>query len=247
MNTSLQVDISNVCNLNCKYCVSKMNPSKDRQRKEYHWCDAERNDQIYEWLKEARKDTEVMVLTGTGEPLMCDTYLLKILELNKKLAKPFEQVELQTNGHLLSFNMLQKLKAKGVTLVAVSTPSLMTGVQKSYTGSVNPITSLIGMINYACLIPRITYILTDEIDYYNEPEKVVDACFRTGASQVTMKRMWKDEKSEVSDWISQHDISEESLEILRNVDHPNFRLDEHCMTKEWLVLRPWGLRKDWHS
>lgn len=242
MKSSLQVDISHTCNLNCKYCVSKMNPTRN-DFKDCNWAAT----CLINDLQTARQSCDTMVLTGTGEPLLNKNYLEHVLYINKQ-HRIFEKVELQTNGLLLSFDMLKRLKDLGVTLVAVSTPSLDPKIQEEYTGSRSSVAALIDMINYVGLTSRITYILTDAVNRYSEATDVIYDCLNTGAEQITLKRMWRDGNSSVSDWIANHDISEDSLIRLRRfIYSSNIRLDEHCMDKEWLILRPWGLKTGWHE
>lgn len=243
MKSSLQVDVSQVCDLNCQYCVAKMNPTFHDYKK-HDWeptC-------LISDLQKARKTCDIMVLTGTGEPLRNMNYLEYVLYINK-LHKIFDNIELQTNGQLLSHSILKRLRDYGVTVVAVSCANPFDQTKnKEITKGV--IDGLGSMINAHGFTSRLTVVLNKGIENYTYRDYYVGhGTFIDGYQQLTFKRMWRDGYSQISKWIEENDCTDSYVKYLMEEfgDFANVRVDNNCMGKDWLVLRPWGLCDSWHE
>lgn len=247
MKSSLQVDVSKHCSLSCKYCVSKMNPTRDYSPvlKSQDWLE--------EHLEIASQSCEVMVLTGTGEPLQNLSYVTRVLRANdikssrRRPMRLFDDVELQTNGKLLSHSVLSDLDSLGVSLVAVSCANPFS-VDSNFQMTGGFVSGLGYMIQAHNMVSRLTVVLNKGLECYKESDYLT-LLEKGGYDQLTFKRMWRDNKSEISDWITENDCSDDYVKYLKSTicGYGYVRLDNACMTKDWLVLRPWGLCNDWHT
>jgi len=112
-NSVFNVVVSNKCNANCPYCISKQTPEvcKDYSNFNYGRLSAAVQYAV-------RAGVQTCKLTGkNGDPLCEKTILGYVLSV---VRGKFPIVELQTNGIFLSDEYIRWLYSTGVTLVAVS-------------------------------------------------------------------------------------------------------------------------------
>ena len=249
--TSLQVDISNRCNLKCKFCLSQMNSTTHMSLEE------PTQDLLIDRLSSAQVcGCSTLVLSGVGEPLLNQTYLSAILVANRWSVQPFNKIELQTNGHLLTNDFLQIFKAYGGTTVAISVPASRHDAYVAYTGKPAPhFASIINMIHAHDLLARFV-ILGTKNNSNISPDDLLGAIHFCSADQVTFKNLisvndtslpgrWIAENSADPKWFSQ---IERCLTAPNKFGRMSIKIDLNCMEQgRYLVLRPWGLRNGWQE
>ncbi|MFH1439478.1 MAG: radical SAM protein [Candidatus Woesearchaeota archaeon] len=109
-NLMLSVDIetSNVCNLNCKYCFRDVYGTKDALKNELSLK------QRLELIKQAKEGgCETIKITGAGEPF-ADNDIWPMIELSNKLGM---WVMIFTNGSLLDDEKIERLYNMKVSLI----------------------------------------------------------------------------------------------------------------------------------
>lgn len=75
----------------------------------------------YNRLQFARDNgCNVVVLTGTGEPIQNEKFIDFFSEVNSTLDTPFKSVEMQTTGVLLTDEKLAHLRKIGITTISFS-------------------------------------------------------------------------------------------------------------------------------
>jgi AdoMet-dependent heme synthase len=100
-------EITNRCNLLCKHCYSNSGKIKNKEltKKE-----------IFSLIDESAKQGLEFLSIGGGEPLL----RMEIFEIIKKVIKKGIQVELVTNGTLISKDSIKKLSQTGLKYVQIS-------------------------------------------------------------------------------------------------------------------------------
>lgn len=111
------------CMNQCKFCVSRMHkeeyPNLITEKyylMKYHYINR---------MAFARDNgCNTVMLTGQGEPQQNMEFLKKFGEMNKKLDKPFRNIEIQTTGAKFDIDMFMALAEIGVTTVSFSVSCL---------------------------------------------------------------------------------------------------------------------------
>jgi molybdenum cofactor biosynthesis enzyme MoaA len=182
---NLTISIDAPCNLDCPFCISKMTfaPKPDD---ELFW----RNLRKAELVAKAASVTSVMI-TSKGEPLLNMEYVLKVLEVFLNFP-----TEIQTNGTLITDEILSDLKSFKLNTIAVSVSEALSDYE-----------IIFDSIKRFNLNSRATIVLTDNIinislDY------VIRFCHNHGIRQLTFRkatapmRVISNEKSyNTLDWI----------------------------------------------
>lgn len=104
-----QVSITDICNANCPFCISRMTPGICH--KTIDW------DNFEQACKKGKElGCKVGKITGKGEPLLVINDILKAIKIMRRY---FDEVELQTNGILLQ-NFINELIECGLDRVSIS-------------------------------------------------------------------------------------------------------------------------------
>lgn len=220
---SIVVPTNNKCINNCKFCVSRThtNPYPDRINKISHeYIDSEHfirkiisQENIYykdyfNRLQTARDNgCNVVVLTGTGEPIQNKKFLEFFSEVNSSLQTPFKNIEIQTTGVMLDIFNLNWLRQKiGVTTISFSISNIFDNNRnlKIIGCSDNLKFNVFETINLAKELDfnvRLSLNLVNDYDNYTV-EEVINRCVELGADQVTFRKLYNsDEDSDVNTWI----------------------------------------------
>ena len=134
---SISVPTGNICVNACKFCVSRThtNPYEDKissvvtkgershsiTDKEFIFSNLIEYKDYFNRLQFARDNgCNVIVLTGTGEPIQNLRFIRFFSEINSTLTTPFKSIEIQTTGVMLNDENLYELRQLGVTTISFS-------------------------------------------------------------------------------------------------------------------------------
>lgn len=214
---SIVVPTKNKCVNSCKFCVSRThtNPYCDKISsvvKEF----SEGNDDTvntiefkdyYNRLQFARDNgCNVVVLTGTGEPIQNPRFLDFFSEVNETLETPFKSIEMQTTGVLLDEESIAHLREIGITTISFSISNIfdsernleLIGCHEKLKFNVFDTIELVKKYDFNL---RLSLNLVNDYDKYSV-EDVIKKCKELGADQVTFRKLYKSNlNGEIDQWI----------------------------------------------
>ena len=281
---SIVVPTKNKCVNACKFCVSRThtNPYDDKISsvvKEwnediqctdgiYYYENSIEYKDYYNRLQFARDNgCNVVVLTGTGEPIQNPKFLDFFSEINDTLTTPFKSIEMQTTGVMLDEESVAHLRAIGVTTISFSISNIFDNDKNlELIGCHNKLKfDLIETIN---LVKRYDFNLRLSLNLVNDYDNytvqhVIDRCKELGADQVTFRKLYKSElNNEIDKWIEKNasvNFYNELVEYVKengkflgilpfgassyNIDEMSVVIDDDCMSEDiketykYLVLR----------
>ena len=217
---SIVVPTHNKCVNKCKFCVSRThtNPYEDRinlTAKEF----SEGNDDVvvdieykdyFNRLQFARDNgCNVVVLTGTGEPVQNMKFIEFFSEVNTTLTTPFKSIEVQTTGVMLDDEKLYRLRELGVTTISFSISNIfdnnrnleLIGCAEKLRFDVFEVIKLVKKHDFNL---RLSLNLVNDYDKYTV-KQVIDKCKDLGADQVTFRKLYKSElNNEIDKWIEEN-------------------------------------------
>jgi len=165
----------------------------------------------YNRLQFARDNgCNVIVLTGTGEPIQNINFLDFFSEVNEKLQTPFKSIEIQTTGVMLNDENLSRLRKNGVTTISFSISNIfdnkrnleVIGCHKKLEFDVFEIIELVKKHDFNL---RLSLNLINDYDEDYTVEEVIDRCEELGADQVTFRKLYKsDLNNEIDQWIEEN-------------------------------------------
>jgi len=114
MNDSVfNVVITNKCNAHCPYCISKQTPEVCKDYSKFNYAKLQKAIQYA-----VRAEIQTCKLTGkNGDPIVDLKTLHHVLSF---VRDKFPIIEVQTNGTLLTEDIVKDLAGAGVTIIAVS-------------------------------------------------------------------------------------------------------------------------------
>lgn len=275
---SIVVPTKNKCVNKCKFCVSRThtNPYADKISSIVKaWSDGSDwiNDTIeyrdyYNRLQFARDNgCNVVVLTGTGEPIQNPNFLQFFSEINSTLNTPFKSIELQTTGVLLDEESIAHLRKIGVTTISFSISNIfdndrnlkLIGCHDRLKFDVFEIIKIVKKYDFNL---RLSLNLVNDYDKYSV-EDVISKCKELGADQVTFRKLYKSElNSDIDKWIEKNasqDFYNRLVEYIKNngkflghlpfgpsiynIQEISMVIDQDCMSQEikdtykYLILR----------
>jgi len=229
---SIVVPTKNKCVNACEFCVSRThtNPYEDRINKtaivyvdSYSCMSRDSGEGIrenieksleykdfYNRLEFARDNgCNVVVLTGTGEPVQNMKFIRFFSIVNSKLASPFKSIEVQTTGVMLDDEILQSLREYGITTISFSISNVFDNERnleiivcpKKLEFNVFEIIEKIKKYNFNL---RLSLNLINDYDNYTV-DKVIDRCSELGADQVTFRKLYKSNlNGNIDRWIEKN-------------------------------------------
>lgn len=209
----------------------------------------------------------VIVLTGTGEPVQNMKFIEFFSEVNNTLKTPFKSIEVQTTGVLLDEEKLIKLRNLGITTISFSISNIFDNEKNlEIIGCVEKLKfnvfEIIKLVKKHGFNLRLSLNLVNDYDKYT-PEQVINRCEELGADQVTFRKLYKSElNNDIDKWI-ENNASENFYEDVSEYVHKNGKLlgvlpfgasmfnvqemscciDDDCMSEEpkdtykYLILR----------
>jgi MoaA/NifB/PqqE/SkfB family radical SAM enzyme len=221
---SVVVPTHNRCVNKCKFCVSRThtNPYEDRinivvtkwKRSKYPLSDKDFDfiksieyKDYFNRLQFARDNgCNVVVLTGTGEPIQNPKFIDFFSEVNSTLTTPFKSIEMQTTGVMLDAETLVHLREIGVTTISFSISNIfdndrnleIIGCTDKFKFDVFEVIKLVKKYDFNL---RLSLNLVNDYDKYSV-EQVIERCNELGADQVTFRKLYKSNlNNEIDQWI----------------------------------------------
>jgi MoaA/NifB/PqqE/SkfB family radical SAM enzyme len=288
---SICVPTHNKCVNNCEFCVSRThtNPYEDKITKvikkleiknripnisgsnvdlsNFIDDDIEYSD-YFNRLQYARDNgCNVVVLTGTGEPIQNPRFLDFFHKINNTLQTPFKSIELQTTGVMLIDEVLAHLRKIGITTISFSISNIfdndrnlnLIGCVKQLKFNVFETIKLVKKHDFNL---RLSLNLVNDYDII-PVSMVIDRCKELGADQVTFRKLYKsDQNSEIDQWIEKNasvdfydrlvkQVEENGKFLgylpfgpkIYDIDEMSVVVDDNCMSKDikstfkYLILR----------
>jgi molybdenum cofactor biosynthesis enzyme MoaA len=213
---NLTISIDAPCNLDCPFCISKMTfaPKPDA---ELFW----RNLRKAELISRAAGISSVMI-TSKGEPILNMPYVIKVLEVFLNFP-----TEIQTNGSLLTDDIIKDLAEMKLNTIAVSV-----------SGALADYEAIFYRIMRFNVNARATIVLTDNI-LNIDLSYVIRFCHNHGIRQLTFR------KATAPMRVISNDKSHNTLDWIKNNTfekfEPLFR-ELRAYQNEKNVIRklPWG-------
>jgi len=293
---SIVVPTKNKCVNACKFCVSRThtNPYCDKispivksfKTKKIKYVDGynqlESNLVAEELFKEysieykdyfnrlqfARDNgCNVIVLTGTGEPIQNPNFLDFFSKINETLTIPFKSIEMQTTGVLLNEENIKHLREIGITTISFSISNIFDNERNLELIDCNKklkfdIFETIKLVKKYDFNLRLSLNLVNDYDAYSV-EEVIKRCEELGADQVTFRKLYKSElNNEIDKWIEENASDTFYYEVeeyvrkrgkllgvlpfgasMYNVNEMSMVIDDDCMSEEpkdtykYLILR----------
>jgi len=275
---SIVVPTHNKCINKCKFCVSRThtNPYEDRinfTAKEF----SEGNDDVvsdieykdyFNRLQFARDNgCNVVVLTGTGEPVQNMKFIEFFSEVNDTLTTPFKSIEIQTTGVMLNDEKLAHLRKLGVTTISFSISNIFDNNRNlELIGCVEKLKfdvfEIIKLVKKHDFNLRLSLNLINDYDKYDVTQ-VINKCKELGADQVTFRKLYKSElNNDIDKWIDENASTkfyDELVDYVKNngkllgilpfgataydIEEMSICVDSDCMAQEskdtykYLILR----------
>ena len=223
---SIVVPTRNICVNACKFCVSRThtNPYEDRisaavklrqESRSYHdyysKCyllrDMLEYKDYFNRLQFARDNgCNVIVLTGTGEPIQNLGFIRFFSEINSTLTTPFKSIEMQTTGVMLNDENLSELRKLGITTISFSISNIFNNERNLELIDCKEklkfdVFETIKLVKKYDFNLRLSLNLVNDYDVY-EVEQVITRCKELGADQVTFRKLYKSNlNGEIDQWI----------------------------------------------
>ena len=233
---SIVVPTKNKCINACKFCVSRThtNPYCDKislivtkwkrckswilptnignpsLQEDFLFRDLIEYKDYYNRLQFARDNgCNVIVLTGTGEPIQNINFIDFFAEINSTLTTPFKSIEIQTTGVMLDDEKLAHLRELGVTTISFSISNIfdnnrnieLIGCAEKLRFDVFEIIKLVKKHDFNL---RLSLNLVNDYDKYSV-KQVIDKCKELGADQVTFRKLYKSElNNDIDKWIEEN-------------------------------------------
>ncbi len=187
---NLTICIDAYCNKNCPYCISKMT-----------WSPTSNLTLFASNLSKARKMAELasvnsVLITSKGEPLnnmsLVETCLLWFTDF---------PLEIQTNGNLLSSDMLQHLRKFKLNTLAISIDKYE---------DIAKFKDIYHEANKLGINIRLTIVLTSLWQMFDVKQFLAE-CYKLGVKQLTFRKVTIPDKvkgyeaSKVIEWIKKHE------------------------------------------
>src|SRR5574344_486945 len=134
----------------------------------------------------------VVVLTGTGEPIQNPDFLDFFCKINNTLQTPFKSIELQTTGVMLTDDVLAHLRQIGITTISFSISNIfdcdrnlnLIGCAEKLKFNVFETIKLVKKYDFNL---RLSLNLVNDYDNFTVSE-VINRCKELGADQVTFRK-----------------------------------------------------------
>jgi len=227
---SVVVPTHNSCVNKCEFCVSRThtNPYVDNiSAISKGWKDKQMRDMIrrdikytdyFNRLQFARDNgCNVIVLTGTGEPVQNPAFIEFFSHVNSTLKTPFKSIEMQTTGVMLtkpddtfeSLKYLYNLRNLGITTLSFSVSNIFDNDRNLELIGCNDMLKFnlfdtIKLAKSAGFNVRLSLNIVNDYDRYNVQE-VLDRCNDLGADQITFRKLYKsDSNTDIDLWIEKN-------------------------------------------
>lgn len=266
---SLSVCVPAGCPNNCKFCISKMREDTEIQKDIDYSAISTR-------LKYARDNgCNVLVFTGTGEPITNMNFISAVSSLNGNINKPFRHIEVQTSGVGL-IPMLNRLKLMGVTTISLSVADIFSHIMNTHIMQIYQddylLKEVCDKIKDKGFTLRISINMISKYAHYSIGE-IFDKLNHLNVNQVTFRYLYVYGDNKTARWVKKHRLSHdefislkkqikekgEALELLPfgqtrySFNGISTVLDDDCMneqaknTLKFLILKDNKLYTKWYD
>ena len=227
-SASIVIPTHNHCVNKCPFCVSRThcNLYQDRisKSREFQWFKehgvipmAKRSIEFQDYFKRLQftrdNGCNVAVLTGTGEPPQNIPFIDFFMKINESLKTPFENVEVQTTGVLLTDEILAHFRQIGIQTIAFSISNIFNNERNLELIDCHEklrfdLEELIALVKKHEFNLRLSLNLINDYDRCSVPE-VLDRCKSLGADQVTFRKLYTSgNDTEIDQWINDNSSRE---------------------------------------
>lgn len=233
------------CINDCKFCCSKMHAADYVDRFTDICAYSDYSDDMRKRLMYARDNgCNTCMLTGNNEPQQNKEFLRVFAEINKTLASPFLNIEMQTSGAFIDKKFLDFLKhSVGVTTIAVSVSCLdddEANREMIQTKDANlTLATFCREIKERNINLRLCLNMNDSMLRHHEytPENIVALCRELGADQITFRALWSSEDgSEQSKWIAEN-VTNVTLDFIEELKADVIAKGKYLETLEYGASR----------
>ena len=208
---------TNGCVNNCKFCVSKLHENDYGKRNKLN--------NAYEFSKRLQfardNNCNTVMLTGTGEPLQNKKFLEYFANINISLRDPFQWIELQTSGVMLSNRNLTFLKSDiFVDTISLSISDIFDSKNNAEICGIKPklyfdIDKLCKVIKEYDFNLRLSLNLSNVYNNHS-PKDIFRRAKDLGADQVTLRKLYSSERNTTIDsWIKENAMEQNAFARLR--------------------------------
>jgi len=201
------------CINDCEFCCSKMHGGDYKDRFTPLSTTMSYIKDMKKRLQYARDNgCNTLMLTGNNEPQQNKAFLRTLGVVNQSLQDPFLNIEIQTSGAFIDEDMLDFLKAIGVTTIAISVASLdnpKTNQDLIKTPDYNLyLLPLCQNIKKRNMNLRICLNMNDHMvctlrDKEHALADIIGICRKLGADQLTCRALWTSEDgTPQAEWIA---------------------------------------------
>jgi len=203
---------SMACNANCKFCVSKMTP-------DFHH---DKTFNVAKFQKAAKYahscGANTFLITGKGEPLLSIDEIKSMIILTRDL---FPIIELQTNGILLTKEILDDFRNLGLTTVSLSCVGRNLVLNKKIiSDKFVDLKTNVELIHDSNLIVRLsTIMIKDGLDSLSKIIDYIEYCNHIGIDQIKLfpvSRPKISRNAEITEWVDDNSVSLTILNQLKN-------------------------------
>ncbi|MCK5475058.1 MAG: radical SAM protein [Candidatus Pacebacteria bacterium] len=179
------------CNQGCKFCVARMTFSpkvKEFDEEKY----LKKMKRVLKYVKSGGAQTAI--ITSKGETLLSSkSYLLKAIGL---LEKDFGQIDLHTNGSLLTREMAESFYDAGLTNITLSVPSLDKDSLVSITEGFVDYKNIIAFCRNVGLAVRLSCVTNKQgVKDLDSMLEYIEKAKLMGAHQIVFRELWIPENS----------------------------------------------------
>ena len=170
--------------------------------------------------------TNSMIITGTAEPQQNLNFIFQLLEVNKKLRKPFYNIGIQTTGTNLTEMIINCFAQAGITTLALSISSFNDKqnwdiIQAPEKVRTMGLSQLVSTAKSCGMNVRLCINLTDAFNHY-DPKEIFHICktigvnnMESGVEQVTFRKIYADGAGEEATWVQNHLYDENKFEDIK--------------------------------
>jgi MoaA/NifB/PqqE/SkfB family radical SAM enzyme len=245
---SVTVPTGNHCINKCPFCVSRLHPNDYpdviSECLQMPFMDSKAlfaYKDYFNRLQFARDNgCNVVILTGTGEPLQNIRFLTFFGNVNSELKTPFKNIELQTTGTLINPDNLAFLRTLGVTTISFSVSNIFDDEKNmEIIGCANGLKfNLAGVIEMTRdfgFNVRISLNMLKDLDTI-KPHKVLARCKSLKVDQVTFRELYySNDDNYIDNWIIDNKSETFASAIKQYLEKSSFT--------EYLDTLPFGAKR----
>lgn len=213
---SLSICVPAKCPNHCKFCVAHMHEEKykDQLNCNMPFYDLYLEDFEQRLLYSRDNGCNTMMITSSGETLANRNYLALLGIINKKMEKPYRNIELQTSGVFLDEGYLRFLRNHvWVKTISLSLSDMFNSESNAEIMQIPEklqfkIPNLCKLIKKYDFNLRLSLNISNVYDKYRIDEILTYAKDTLGANQLTIRKLYESNNNTLEDkWIREHTVN----------------------------------------